>query len=250
MARTDNTNKRRLELIHYPEGEDLVDHKGRSKPLYKPSSPRPSEWRPERIARLLLGLFPGLRLMVTKSVPAGLPYALLGLLTGLGALLVVLNWSVAAETIRQLHIRPQWILIRAGAVLLLVAVYELLRMGAALEEKPRGPRIPRVLAMAALPAFVVVLGAPSFMDLAPRLLESAWFGALVLAFGALPACAACMLDNMTGREVTTFRLRAGIVLVLLVLGVTVWSALGYPIFEGLQGAARASGFRVLPSLIP
>ena len=171
---SDNPSRRRLEMIEYPDGEDLIDHRGRSKPIYKPSTPRPSEWKPGPMARLLLGIFPGLRLMVLKSVPAGLPYALLGLLAGLGALLLVLNWSASTAIIHELRIQPKWILLRGAAVLVLVAVYELLRLGAAVEEQNGGPWTPRIFAAAVLPSFVVVLGTPAVIDTAPKMLESTW----------------------------------------------------------------------------
>ena len=203
-----------------------------------------------------MGLFPGLRLMVTKSVPGGLPYALLGLLAGLGALLVVLNWSVTADTMRLLRIQPRWILIRAGAALVLVMVYELLRLGASLEERTRGPRIPRALAAMVLPAFVVVFGAPTLLHAAPRFLEATWFAAVIVGFGALPAAVVCVLDDLalSGHSRTRarhrMRLYGGITLGLLLAIAVLLPRLGMPIFEGLSGAARAAGFRVLPALLP
>lgn len=237
-------------MIEYPDGEDLVDHKGRSKPLYKPSTPRPRQWRPNAVSRFLLGLFPGLRLMVTKSVPAGLPYAILGLLAGLGALLVVLNWSVSTATIRYLHVQPRWILIRVVAVLVLAGVYELLRFGSAVEENPRGPRTPRLLSALVMPAFLIILGAPAFLDAEPRLVESMWFCALVVGFGALPAAIACVLDAVTTPGLARFRVTAGLILAALVAVVVFLPALGVPVFTGLGAATRAAGFRVLPTLLP
>lgn len=247
---SDSDGRRRLELIEYAEGEDLVDHKGRSRPIYKPSSPRPAEWRPSGISRWLLGLFPGLRLMVTKSVPAGLPYALLGLLAGLGALLVVFSWSSITDDIRDLRIQPRWILLRAGAVLVLVLVYELLRFGAHVEEHPFGPWTPRVLASLVLPAFVVACGAPFVLDIAPRPLEAAWFAALVVGFGALPGAVAGGLSDISGTSRQQFRIVAGIALVALIALAFGLPYLGVPLFGGLSGAARAAGFRVLPTLLP
>ena len=245
-----NAGRRRLELIEYPEGEDLVDHKGRSKPLYKPSSPRPDRWRPDSSARLLLGLFPGLRLMVTRSVPMGLPYAVLGLLAGLGALLVVLTWSVSAASIEHLRIQPHWVLIRATSVLVLVGAYELLRFGAAIEEQPRGPRLPRILSALTLPAFLVILAAPAFMDAAPRAVEATWFAALIVGFGSLPAAAACALDAVASQRLTQLRLPAVLTLVILVIVAASLPFLGVPLIGDLSAASRAAGFRVLPNLLP
>ena len=253
MAKSNDNGGRRLELIDYPEGEELIDHKGRSKPLYKPTSPRPrkNDWRPDGVSRLAMGLFPGLRLMVTKSVPAGLPYALLGLLSGLGALLTVLNWSSSAATIQQLHIQPRWVLLRAGAVLVLICIYELLRVGASLEERPKGPRTPRIMAAFVLPAFLVIMAGPAFISAEPQLVEAAWFAALVLGFGALPASAACIMDGLvTQTHLSRFRIGAGLTLAVLVAIAAFLPVLGVPLFDGLQGAARAAGFRVLPTLIP
>ncbi len=237
-------------MIEYPEGEDLVDHKGRSKPIYKPSSPRPAEWRPGPWARWTMGLFPGLRLMATKNVPAGLPYAILGLLTSLGALLVVLNWSTAMDTIQQLRIQPRWILLRAGAVLLMVGVYELLRMASSLEEAPRGPRVPRVLAAFVLPSFLVVLAVPAFLYIAPQWLEAAWVAALVIGFGALPAAVSCVLTRLSSPNLDRLRGGAGIVLATLIAFTILLPLVGVPIFGDLKGAMRAAGFRVVTDLLP
>ncbi len=241
---------RQIEMIEYPPGEEIIDHKGRSRPLYKPSTPRPSEWRPGRLSRVVLGWLPGLRLMATKSVPAGLPYALLGLVSGLGALLVLLNWTLAADTLRELRIHPRWILIRGTALLVLVCVYELLRLGATLEENRRPPLGARVLAALAAPALVVIVGAPMIMSASPRLLESAWFAALVVGFGAIPAAVACVFDKLNAASLSRFRIVAGLTLVFLIALAVFLPAFGLPLFSGLEGAARAAGFRVLPSLIP
>ncbi|MEM7678182.1 MAG: hypothetical protein AAF449_19495 [Myxococcota bacterium] len=241
---------RRLELIDYPEDEELVDHRGRSKPIYKPTTPRPREWRPGSMARVMLGLMPGLRLMVARSVPAGLPYALLGLLTMLSALSIIVNWPVAVDTIQQLRIHPRWMLLRAGAVLALLMIYELLRFGAAIEEARRGPYAPRILAALALPSFCVVLAAPSFVYLAPRTLESLWFCAVILAIGATPAAAACVMDNVSAAHHTRLRWIAACILGALIIAVFALPAAGFPLFADLDKAAYAAGFRVLPKLVP
>lgn len=199
---------------------------------------------------MLLGLMPGLRLMVARSVPAGLPYALLGLLTMLGTLSIIVNWPVATDAIKQLHIHPRWILLRAGAVLALLMIYELLRFGAAIEEARKGPYVPRILAAWALPAFCVVLGAPSFVHLAPRPLEALWFAALVVALGAAPAAAACVMDHVATAHNQRLRWGVGLVLVMLIGVAFALPAAGFPLFTGLDKAAYAAGFRVLPMLVP
>src|SRR5262249_41979635 len=53
----------KIERIDYDLEDPLIDHKGRSRPLYKPRSKRPNVWKPSKPVRVLLGLFPGARVM-------------------------------------------------------------------------------------------------------------------------------------------------------------------------------------------
>src|SRR5688572_463043 len=90
----------RIEPIDH--GDDpLIDHKGRSKPLYKRRSkrpPRPSaRWRPGAFSKLMLGVFPGVRLMALESVPDGLPYAIIGTLALIASVLLATRLGVTFE---------------------------------------------------------------------------------------------------------------------------------------------------------
>src|SRR5207237_315003 len=90
----------KLEMIPYDPEESLIDHKGRSKPLYKPRTPRPDVWKPSKPVRILLGLFPGTRVMALESAKLGAPYAVFGLLSLLGALFMMIGWTRTEATLR------------------------------------------------------------------------------------------------------------------------------------------------------
>ncbi len=233
--------------------QPLIDHKGRAKPLYKPSTPRPSKtWRPTPIVKLLLGILPGLRLMATESIPKGLPYTLLGLLLLMLGALLAADWGSTLETMTILRIQPRWSLVHVGLFFGAVLTYELIRMASSLEEDRAGPKSPRVLAALLLPAIAILSLAPQLMRHWPRLLEALWFAGLILALGGLPGAMWCISQALFGDELKTKNVRifAGVMAVLMVGGVCALAALGATeLGSSLANRAALAGFQLLPRMI-
>lgn len=187
-AKSGGGGGRRIELIDYEEDVPLVDHKGRSRPLYKASRPKPgTTWRPSRLTRLLLGVFPGVRAMALSDVKSGIVYTLPGIAVAVTAVLLFNAWSKSYDTFQLLAMQERWLLLHAAAILGAVLVFELLRMLAALDENIRGPRAPRVLAALFIPSLAVLYAAPKLVTFWPRLVEAAALASVVLLLGALPA---------------------------------------------------------------
>ncbi len=241
-----------LELIEY--GEDpVIDHKGRTKPLYKRRTKRPprppKRWRPNSFTKLLLGIFPGMRLMVLESWTDGLPYAIVGMLSLLAGVLLASRFNVTSETLRILAIRPHWFLVHAAALIVAVAVYELARMGASLEETLDRPKAARAASALLLPSALIVLFAPRLIALYPRLVEATWLAAIVLVLGSLPAAIRCVIDPGRLFESGRARMIAG-VLTALVFGVAIATVLGIDdARRAVASAAANAGFEILPKLL-
>lgn len=238
-------------MIEYAPDEPLVDHRGRSKPMYKPRSPRPRSWKPSRPIRLLLGLFPGTRLMALESIAQGWPYSALGMLALVPAIFLILNWSANAARVEVLSIDERWLLAHAAAIFVLIGVFELLRLGAYFEERTSGPRVPRILAALTIPAVLVIVGAPRLIPLWPQLVEAAWCSAVVLALGGLAGSAWCLLDGTiesTGGQ-RTFRIVGLVLIGLLLLGGVLTGVLVPGSLAQLATWARGLGFQALPGML-
>src|SRR5207248_3140444 len=116
-----------LQMIDYGPDEQLVDHKGRSKPLYKPRSPKPASWKPSKPVRMLLGLIPGVRLMIAEGVREGAPYAVFGVLALVTALFLIIGIPRTVTNMHALLMDGRWILAQAAGIVMLLFVYEILR---------------------------------------------------------------------------------------------------------------------------
>lgn len=241
---------RRLELIDYGDDEPLVDHKGRSRPLYKPQSPRPHDetWRPSRPVKLLLGLFPGLRLLALQNVREGLTYVLLGIFTLIGGVMLSSRWAANVDRIQHLQLRRELLVGHAALIAGTVWVFELLRLAGALAERTRGPRLPRVLASFVVPGFLVAVGSLELVSLWPRLVEPACYSAALLAAGGLPGVLWCAFDGGSrDPEQQRWLRRAGGLIVALGAG----AGLALLLSQGdtLAESAQAHGFILLPRLL-
>ncbi|MCA9551965.1 MAG: hypothetical protein KC933_18140 [Myxococcales bacterium] len=236
----------------FDPGDHPFDHRGRARPLFTPAGPRPTaSWRPGRLARLLLGLFPGARVMAVSSASAGLPYAVLGVAATVMVVLFGLEWSMAGENTRNLQIREVWLLPHAVALVCAVGVFELLRFGAALEERYYGSRAPRFLAALLLPAGIIVAFGPTVVRLWPQLVEAIWFMAVVVVLGALPATVWSAAEGllMSRDRVRSFKL---LVLAFFVVGVGGGVAALLTVEPAKMAVAHwasEAGFVLLPHLL-
>lgn len=243
--------KRKIEVIEYGE-EPVIDHKGRSRPLYKPRSPRPQQprrWRPGPIAKAFLGLYPGARLIATVGLREGLPYAILGLIALIVSALLATRFDLTFDTLRALRIKQEVALVHAGALVVAVVTFELLRLGSTFEERSDKPRSARALAAFLLPAGLITFAAPKLISLYPRLVEAIWFASAVLFLGALPASLRCVFDF--GRLFESRRAKAiGGVFGALLLGAAGAAIVGAAdTRRTLANAAAAAGFEILPKLL-
>lgn len=232
-------------------GEDSFDHRGRARPLFATAADQVTSWRPSRVTRILLGLVPGVRVMALSAPIAGLPYLILGLGAVVLGVLLTLQWGIARESLQTLRIREIWLLTHAAAIFVAVAVYELLRFGAALEERYYGSRAARLLAAGLLPALVVLVGAPAVVGLWPQLVEALWFAAVILALGAAPAAIWSAGEGylLSPERLRTFQL-ATLGFFVVVLGGAALLVFGA---EGVRAQlardASSAGFVLLPRIL-
>ncbi len=219
--------------------------------MYATSTPRPASWRPGRLMRLGLGLFPGVRVMAMSNALAGLPYLVLGIAaTVLGGLLY-LEWQIAADNVRTYHIREVYLLLHAGAVVLAALTFEMLRFGSALEEKYYGSRAPRLLAALLLPSLLVLFGGPALVRLWPQLMEALWLTALVIVLGGIPAAIWSAAEGflMSSERLRRFQIAVGVGL-LLAVGSSIALVFAMHSLRGSIAADAAdAGFVLLPRLL-
>jgi hypothetical protein len=242
---------RALEMIDYAPDEPLIDHKGRSKPLYKPRTPKPNSWRPRRPIRLLLGLFPGARVMALESTREGVPYAIFGLLTLLATILLVIGYGRTIATVHQLMIDDRALLVYAGAICAMLIVYEILRLASFFEEHPQSVRGPRVLAALLSPALMIIVFGPDLIGIWPQTIELGWFASVVVAVGALGSSIWCALDGTLSspRARLWFRLVGVVAIVLLVAGAVLTDTFGPSSLRAVASFASGQGFRTLPEIL-
>lgn len=244
--------RRDLELIEYEPDEPLIDHKGRSKPMYKPRSPRPRTWRPSRPIRLMLGLFPGTRVMALESFRAGLPYTVLGLLAIIPTLFLLIGWSRTTQELHALSIDERWLIAHAAGAIALLSTFELLRLASFFEE-PRAKelRAPRILAAFTVPAVATAIAGPELVSLWPRLVEATWFSSVIVAAGAVIASIWCAAEGTLEEEGPRLAFRvAGLVVLAGLIGAGVATGVfGAESVRMVASVAKAAGFRALPALL-
>lgn len=222
------------------------DHKGRSRPIYERRS-GVGPGRTGRWTRLLLGLWPGLRIMSQQSVAAGAPYAVLGVLLISQAVLLASSWPVMEEAIVRYRARESVLLVPAGLIFASVMAFELLRLGTA---HPRAsPRWSRRLASLLLPCAGWCAAAPGLAPLAPRWVEASAFAAAVLAGAALSAAFACVVEVLavaSPRRRRWTRRAYGVMAALTGLTLAVLTFVPHP--EAAE-RARGAGMIVLAHLL-
>lgn len=224
---------------------------GRARPVYTPRSPPPGRWRPSRLARVVLGLVPGVRMMALDDARRGLPLAIFGLALALAFGILLTGWEARVHALERLRIVPKLALLDALCIVLIGIAYEALRLTASLEERRRSPWSPRIVAAPFFPALLVVLGAPSILHLSPRWLEALWWAALVAAVGSSPALVWCTFED----RLLTRRARRRLLLAWMVAAFSVGAAVAGPLALSAELRARMAaeaqmrGFQLLPRLL-
>jgi len=240
------------ELTLPPGGGDAseqLDHKGRSRPIYAPRTPRPSQKRVKPGLDVLLGLFPGARLMAEEKVGGGLAYALIGLLSLLPAVVVTISWSARAQAVNKLHMDPGWLVLHGAAAVLSVLLYELVRSASSQNVDRGRVRLSRWLAALFLPSLAVVLLGPGLVGFAPGPVEAAWLVAIPLAAISIVAA----VDAIRARtELDAGRRSTGLTALFLglsLVGGLLTLALSVELNASLAKRAENAGFVKLPLIV-
>ncbi len=228
------------------------DHKGRAQPIYSPRPPRPKSWRPGKGVRLLLGLVPGVRLLVTEDSRKGLPYFVLGILTMIGVILVGADIPAIQDNLERLRLQERWILVPAAILFSLICSYEVLRLASSLEERSRSPWAPRIAATPLFPALIFLFEGPGLVTHWPTLVEAGWFAAAVLFIGSLPAVAWCGLERFFAARAKRRQIVLGFALtilaILVILVLIVWQR---PQWLAAPGRYfQALDYVAIPKLLP
>ncbi len=227
---------------------EQLDHKGRSKPIFAPRSPRPTAKRLHPVAEFASGLFPGARLMAKDRVASGLAYAIVGAAALLPAVMVLVGWSERSSAVDRLAISRAWIALHFGVLVASALLFELVRCLSVLDPSRRHVQASRVIAALGAPALLVVIGAPFVVGDAPSIVEPTWFAALPLALAAAVAA----VDVLSRPEPGGSRrpaLVAGAAVLASVLVVALVLIVSLDTRAGLARRASEAGFARLPALL-
>jgi hypothetical protein len=165
---------------------EQLDHKGRSKPLYAPRTPRPTARRLRPEVELLLSLFPGARDLVRERVPHGLVTLTIAILALLPAAFVLTSWSTRLRVGRELDVDPMIVALQAGAAIASLALFEALRAISGESAERGAPPLGRVLGVLFLPSLATLLLAPGVARAGAGVAEPFWLLAWVgLVLGVL-----------------------------------------------------------------
>lgn len=165
---------------------EQLDHKGRSKPMYAPRTPRPTAKRLRPELELLLGLFPGANDLVRERVAHGLVTLTIAILALLPAAFVLTSWSARLRVGRELDVDPMIVALQAGAAIASLALFEALRAVSGESAERGAPPLGRVLGVLFLPSLATLLLAPGVARAGAGVAEPFWLLAWVgLVFGVL-----------------------------------------------------------------
>jgi len=228
---------------------EQLDHKGRSRPIFAPRSPRPTTKKLHPAIDLIAGLFPGARWMARERVASGLAYAIVGLFTLLPAIIVFVGWSTRESAIERLMITRSWIVVHAAVLLASLFLFELVRSGAALDPPRRHLRAARFVAAVTVPAIIALVLGPTLVKDAPGWVEPVWLLALPMVFAGLVATVDVLARGVESNHghraalVTASMLAAGVLAGALMLTVSL------DLRMDLARKATDAGFTKLPGLI-
>lgn len=193
-----------------------------------------------------LGWVPGLRILATQDLRAGLPLVVAGLGTLVAFLVVAFSWPARASSFAALRFLPGISLIDVGALVLLAATYEGLRIAGEVGLR-RDAWAPRCIAALFLPSLVASLFLPYVVRFAPRAMEATWWAATTLALGSSLGVVACVGERLGARYRRLPSIWGGILGAVLLAGSGVALVLPAAAAPWIS-SARDAGFYVLPTL--
>ncbi len=167
-----------------------VDHRGRSRPLYPHRTGRPQST--SRTSRVLLGLFPGLRLLASDDGRKGIPVALLGLATVAAAVFLFNSLEMTAELLERIDASPRFLSGQLGLIWLMALIFEVLRYRSSGHTRP--PTAPRAFATLCLPAALMMVGTATYARVWPELHQALFAAAAIVFFGCIPAVGFTLTD--------------------------------------------------------
>ncbi|MEM9114169.1 MAG: hypothetical protein AAGD10_11470 [Myxococcota bacterium] len=224
-----------------------IDHKGRSRPIYERRSGGGGPVRTNRWTRLLVGLWPGLRIMAQGRASAGAPYALLGVLLVSQAVLLGSNWKVMEEAIAQYGAQASLLLVPGVLIWASVMAFELLRLATA-HLRPPVPWA-RIMASFLVPCAGWCIFAPGLVALAPRWVEASAFAAAILAAAAVPATFASVVEVLTVASPSRRRWTRWAYAGMACLGFLIVALVVLVPHPEAAGQAEGAGWRVLAALL-
>lgn len=132
--------------------------------------------------------------MALEDFSRGAPIAGLGLLTAAVGIFLFTSLDVTADVLRRIDAYPSLLLVQVGLLWLMIAAFEVLRLGSSGVDRSRGPRAPRILATLCLPGAALAAAALAEAPLWPRLCQALFVTGLIGFLGSLPAVAFCVVD--------------------------------------------------------
>lgn len=229
-----------------PDGEPLIDHRGRSRPLYKPRRVRPEATKLPRALDLVLGVFPGARLLAHHQVSAGMLYAFLGIASLVPLVAVLIGWSDTLQSITDLSLDPQWLGLHAAIGFFSLFAFELLRVGSS---SPKGrPTLTRTLAALFVPSLAMLAWAPALGVEVHKALEISWLLAMPCFFVGLTASLWCTLP-IEGPRRKVFVLWEIATVLVLIAAFAVLAVQNDEVIATVASALRSTGFRMVPEVL-
>ncbi len=229
-----------------------VDRRGRAQPIYQPKGPPPpARWQPSQALEVVMGLVPGLGLLVRKRhVSAGLLYLSGALLALLPTILVLSTWRDTLRSFKELAFEDRWLLPLALVPVLSLLIFEALRALSTFDLRKHKHALARWVGVLALPSLVLVILGAMVVYVNPEIVEPIWFlGAFSFVIGSIAGLYA-FVDPKKGNPKQR--------LIYVILGVVSALVLGVMIFTGhvsldalqmLAGTSRAAGFKLLPGIL-
>lgn len=229
-----------------------VDRRGRAQPMYEPKSPPPpARWQPPQVVDVLMGLVPGLGLLVRKRhVSAGILYLMGALLALLPTILVLSTWKETLVSFRELSIVDFWLIPLAAVPVVSLLIFEALRALSTFDLRKHKHVLARSLGVLALPSLVLVVLGVFVVGVDPGLVEPIWFlGAFTLVVGFVSGLYAFVDPKKSNPKQRIIYAALGLASALVLTVLILTGHVGLDAIQMLASSSKAAGFRLLPSLL-